>query len=292
MPKKKVLVIGSTGMLGHQVVNHLEKFNDLIVDDISYRNKLRKSTIIVDAMDKQVLKEAIVQLKPNFIINCVGILIKGSIDMGASIYLNAYLPHQLKEISKTINAKLIHISTDCVFSGKDGQYIETDYRDGIGTYAQTKILGELIDEHNLTLRTSIIGPELKRNGEGLFHWFMNQSSNISGYTKAIWSGVTTLELAKFIKWSIDNDITGLYHVTNNSSIDKFSLLELFKKYTKKDVHIEPDDKVSIDKSFVDTRLLRDFEIPSYDQMISDLVEFIIKNKSLYSHYEVGDFDRE
>ena len=291
MPKK-LLVIGSTGMLGHQVVNYLEKFDDLIVNDISYRKKLRKSTIIVDAMDKQVLKEAIVQLKPNFIINCVGILIKGSIDMGASIYLNAYLPHQLKEISKTINAKLIHISTDCVFSGKDGQYIETDYRDGIGTYAQTKILGELIDEHNLTLRTSIIGPELKRNGEGLFHWFMNQSSNISGYTKAIWSGVTTLELAKFIKWSIDNDITGLYHVTNNSSIDKFSLLELFKKYTKKDVHIEPDDKVSIDKSFVDTRLLRDFEIPSYDQMISDLVEFIIKNKSLYSHYEVGDFDRE
>jgi len=292
MSKNKVLVLGSTGMLGHQVVNYLEKFDDLIVDDISYRNKLRKNTMIVDAMDKQALEEAIVQLKPNFIINCIGVLIKGSVDTGASIYLNAYLPHQLKGISKTINAKLINISTDCVFSGKDGQYIEADLRDGKGTYAQTKILGEVIDEDNLTLRTSIIGPELKRDGEGLFHWFMNQTGAISGYTKAIWSGVTTLELAKFIKWSIDNNITGIYHVTNNSSIDKFSLLKLFKKYTKKNVHIEPYDKVNIDKSFVDTRLLRDYEIPSYDQMISDLVDYIFKNKSLYSHYKVGKFERE
>ena len=89
MPKNKVLVLGSTGMLGHQVVNYLEKFDDLIVDDISYRNKLRKNTMIVDAMDKQALEEAIVQLKPNFIINCIGVLIKGSVDTGASIYLNA-----------------------------------------------------------------------------------------------------------------------------------------------------------------------------------------------------------
>jgi len=292
MSKNKVLVLGSTGMLGHQVVNYLEKFDDLIVEDISYRNKLRRNTIIIDAMNRHALEQAIVQLRPNFIINCIGVLIKGSVDIGASIYLNSYLPHQLKEISKTINAKLIHISTDCVFSGKDGQYVETDFRDGKGTYAQTKILGEVVDENNLTLRTSIIGPELKSNGEGLFHWFMNQSGTVSGYTKAIWSGVTTLELSKFIKWSIDNDITGIYHVTNNSSIDKFSLLKLFKKHTKKDVHIKPVDEVNIDKSFVDTRLLTDYEIPSYDLMISDMVDSIINNKSLYSQYKVGAFDKE
>ncbi|MDB9933941.1 sugar nucleotide-binding protein, partial [Candidatus Thioglobus sp.] len=176
--KKKVLVLGSTGMLGHQVVNYLKDFGDFIIDDISYRNKLRKSTIILDAMDKSSLERAIVKLKPDFIINCIGILVNGSQNKERAIYLNAYLPHQLKTIAKNINSKLIHISTDCVFSGLKGQYIEADPRDGQDVYSQTKILGEVIDDTNLTLRTSIIGPELKNNGEGLFHWFMNQSGNI------------------------------------------------------------------------------------------------------------------
>ena len=113
--KKKILVLGSTGMLGHQVLKHLNDFDELIVDDISYRNKLRKNTIIVDAMDKTALKVAIIKLKPNFIINCIGVLVNGSQNQEKAVYLNAYLPHQLKEISKNINAKLIHISTDCVF---------------------------------------------------------------------------------------------------------------------------------------------------------------------------------
>ena len=234
--KKKVLVLGSTGMLGHQVVNYLKDFGDFIIDDFSYRNKLRKSTIILDAMDKSSLERAILKLKPDFIINCIGILVNGSQNKERAIYLNAYLPHQLKTIAKNINSKLIHISTDCVFSGLKGQYIETDPRDGQDVYSQTKILGEVIDDTNLTLRTSIIGPELKNYGEGLFHWFMNQSDDISGYTKTIWSGVTTIELAKTIKWSIDNHIAGLYHVTNNSSISKHDLLKLFQKYTQKKIH--------------------------------------------------------
>ena len=290
--KKKILVLGSTGMLGHQVVNYLKDFDEFIVDDISYRNNLREGTIIVNAMDKSVLKGIIVQLKPDFIINCIGILVNGSQDAGRAIYLNAYLPYQLREVAKSINSKLIHISTDCVFSGSKGQYIESDFRDGQGVYAQTKILGEIIDDSNLTLRTSIIGPELKSNGEGLFHWFMNQSDGISGFTKAIWSGVTTIELAKTIKWAIDNHITGLYHVTNNSSISKYELLQLFQKHTKKDISIKPFDGKDVDKSFIDTRLLIDYKIPSYDQMISDMVALIADNGSLYSQYKVGNFDQE
>jgi dTDP-4-dehydrorhamnose reductase len=290
--KKKVLVLGSTGMLGHQVVNYLKYFNELIVNDISYRNKLRKDTIIINAMDKASLEGVIIKLKPDFIINCIGVLIKGSHNEEEAIYLNSYLPHQLKRLAKNINSKLIHISTDCVFSGGSGQYVETDPRDGQGIYSQTKILGEIIDETNLTLRTSIIGPELKGNGEGLFHWFMNQSGDVSGYTKAIWSGVTTIELAKAVKWSMDNNVTGLYHVTNNSSISKYSLLQLFKKYINKDVCIKPFSGKDIDKSFIDTRLLMDYKIPSYEKMVSDMMDLIMSNRLLYSQYKVEYFDKK
>jgi len=284
--KKKILVLGSTGMLGHQVVKYLNDFDEFIVDDISYRNKLRKNTIIVDAMDKTALKVAIIKLKPNFIINCIGVLVNGSQNQEKAVYLNAYLPHQLKEISKNINAKLIHISTDCVFSGSKGQYIETDSRDGQGVYSQTKILGEIIDDTNLTLRTSIIGPELKNNGEGLFHWFMNQSGSISGYTKSIWSGVTSIELAKAIKWSIDNNTTGLYHITNNKSISKYELLKLFQKYTNKEINIGLIDGNNINKSILDSRKIINYHIPSYEKMVKEMTENMKSNFSLYPYNNI------
>jgi len=138
----------------------------------------------------------------------------------------------------------------------------------------------------LTLRTSIVGAELKDNGEGIFHWFMGQQGDISGFTKAIWSGVTTIELAKAVKWSIDNNITGLYHITNNSSITKYELLKLFQKYTKKDIDIKPVDGKNVDKSFIDTRLLMKYQIPPYEQMISDMVKDLTNNKSLYHNYNI------
>ena len=290
--KKKVLILGSTGMLGHQVVNYFLKFDDYDVTDIAFRSKLRDKTIISDVTDKAAFEKVVTELSPDFIVNCIGVLIHGSDNVENAIYLNAYLPYQLKQISKNIDAKLIHISTDCVFSGDKGGYIESDIKDGKGVYSQTKILGEIEDDSNLTLRTSIIGPELKDNGEGLFHWFMNQQSDISGFTKAIWSGVTTIELAKVIKWAIDNSITGLYHVTNNSSISKYELLKLFHKYAKKDIDIKPVNGKNVDKSLIDTRLLMDYKIPSYDQMISDMVSLIANNKSLYSQYKAGIFDKE
>ena len=290
--KKKVLVLGSTGMLGHQVVSYFLNFDDYDVIDIAFRSKLREKTIVSDVTNKTTFEKVVTELRPDFIVNCIGILIHGSSNVENAIYLNAYLPHQLKKISKNIGAKLIHISTDCVFSGNKGGYIESDVKDGKGVYSQTKILGEIEDDANLTLRTSIIGPELKDNGEGLFHWFMNQQSDIFGFTKAIWSGVTTIELAKAVKWSIDHHITGLYHVTNNSSISKHDLLQLFQKYTKKDIFINQVDGKNVDKSFIDTRLLMDYEIPSYERMVSDMIDLITNNRTLYSQYKVGNFDKE
>jgi len=279
-------------MLGHQVVNYFLNFDNYDVIDIAFRSKLREKTIVSDVTSKITFEKVVTELKPDFIVNCIGILIHGSSNVENAIYLNAYLPHQLKKISKNIGAKLIHISTDCVFSGDKGGYIETDVKDGKGVYSQTKKLGEIEDDANLTLRTSIIGPELKDNGEGIFHWFMGQSGDITGFTKAIWSGVTTIELAKAVKWSIDHHITGLYHVTNNSSISKCDLLKLFQKYTKKDINIKSSSGKDVNKSFIDTRLLMDYEIPSYDQMISDMVSLIANNRPLYSQYKVGIFDKE
>jgi dTDP-4-dehydrorhamnose reductase len=284
--KKKILVLGSTGMLGHQVVNYFLEFNDYEVLDISFRQKLREETIILDVTNKELLERTIIEIKPDYIVNCIGILINGSRDISNTIYINSYLPHLLANICNKINSKLIHISTDCVFSGLKGKYIESDERDGKDTYAKTKALGEVIDDTNITLRTSIIGLELKTNGEGLFHWFMNQEGTINGFTKAIWSGVTTLELAKAIKWSIENEITGLYHITNNESINKYDLLNLFKKYTKKEIIINKVDGKEVNKSFIDTRCEIIYEIASYEVMVKDMIE-LMKNNDLYKQYKIG-----
>ena len=284
----KVLVLGSTGMIGHQVFNYL-KFNSVFeLYNISFRKKLQHDSILLDARSEDTFMKCIESISPNYIINCIGILINSSnSDPEDAIFLNSYLPHRLSKLADVINAKLIHISTDCVFSGEKGtSYIETDEKDGKDVYAKTKGIGEVISDKHLTLRTSVVGPELKSDGEELFHWFMSQSGSISGYTKAIWSGVTTLELAKAILWSIENKITGLYHITNNDSICKYDLLKLFKKYTGKEIDILPIDGKEVDKSFIDTRKLIDYKIPSYEQMVVEMTNLIRSNKVLYSQYTV------
>ena len=292
--KDKVLVLGSAGLIGHQVYNYLKDSDNYELHNISYQNKIQDDTVLLDARNEQVFIDKITSISPKYIVNCIGILIDGSnADPENSIFLNSYMPHRLTRLADKINAKLIHISTDCVFSGdKKEPYIETDEKDGRGVYAKTKGLGEVVSDKHLTLRTSVVGPELKNDGEELFHWFMGQSGEVLGYTKSVWSGVTTIELAKAVKWSIDHHITGLYHVTNNSSISKYDLLQLFQKYTKKDINIKPFSGKDANKSFIDTRLLMDYKIPSYDQMISDMVSLIANNRPLYSQYKVGIFDKE
>ena len=282
----KVLVLGSTGMLGHQVVMHLEKYDKFEIFNFAHKNLLNKKTKILDVTDKVNLKAQIYSINPDFVINCIGLLVNASHDISRAKYLNAVLPHELKKICSRTNSKLIHISTDCVFSGKKGLYKEDDLRDGKGTYAKTKILGELIDDNNLTIRTSIIGPEIKSSGEGLFDWFMRQDGEVQGYKNSIWSGVTTLELAKAIKWAIENNINGIYHITNNLIINKYELLNLFKKYTKKNIEITPFDNKKVDKSFIDTRRLINYKIPSYEQMVSEMIEEIKINMNFYSRYNM------
>ena len=284
--KIKVLILGSTGLIGHQVFNYLNKINKYELFNISFRTKLNDQTIICDARNNDKFVNAIKSISPDIIINCIGILIKeANLNPENAIYLNAYMPHMLMKLSDEINSKLIHISTDCVFSGeKTTPYKELDFKDGKDTYAKTKGLGEIINDKHLTLRTSVIGPELKSNGEELFHWFMNQKGEINGFTKAIWSGVTTLVLAKAVNWAIESNVTGLYHITNNNSIDKYSLLQLIKHSIGKDIIINPFDGKEIYKNFIDTREELSFEIPSYKEMISEMVEMILINRKLYKQY--------
>ncbi|MDA9039815.1 SDR family oxidoreductase [Gammaproteobacteria bacterium] len=283
--KKRILVLGSTGLIGHQVFNYLQCNGQYELYNFAYRKPLQNDTVILDARNEEKYLKKIGDIAPDFIVNCVGILINGAnINPENAIFLNAYMPHRLARLADEINAKLIHISTDCVFSGNKGTpYIETDAKDGFGIYAKTKALGEVISEDHLTLRTSVVGPELKNDGEELFHWFMNQHGSIEGYTKAIWSGVTTIELAKAVKWAIDQNITGLYHVTNNTSISKFELLKLFKKYTQKEIDINSTDGKAVDKSLLDTRGEINYQIPSYEIMVSEMVESMKSNASLYPY---------
>ena len=147
-------------------------------------------------------------------------------------------------------------------------------------------MGEIINDRHLTLRTSVIGPELKEDGNELFNWFMAQEGEIYGYRQAFWSGVSSLELAKVVKWAIDNDIKGLYHVTNGKPISKYELLSLMKTHTQSKVTIKPTDDYKVDKSFVDSRQEINFRIPSYDEMVFNMIQFIQSNSKLYPQYDL------
>ena len=284
--KLKVLVLGSYGLIGHQVYNYLESTKKFSLFDISYKNKLNNTTILCDIKDEVSFNIITKNISPDIIINCIGILItESNKNPENAIFVNSFIPHRLRRLSDSLNCKLIHMSTDCVFSGKKGTpYVENDLKDGIDLYAKSKGLGEIIDNHHLTIRTSVVGPEIKNGGEELFHWFMNQNDKIYGYLNSIWSGVSSLELAKAVNWAINNKITGLYHITNNDSINKNQLLNLFKKYSKKNIKIIPYDSKKINKSFVDTRKEINYTIPSYDIMIKELLDYIMSNKKLYHQY--------
>lgn len=283
--KHRVLILGSSGMLGHQLFYYLKDNSDFELFDISKKNKIRNETELIDVSD-QFFEKYIKEIKPHYIINCIGLLVRESnSDYENAIKINSLLPHKIVRIAKDIGSTLVHLSTDCVFSGKKGNYEENDLRDGQDFYALSKILGEINDPNHLTLRTSIIGPEIRKKGEGLFHWFMAQENTIYGYKNVIWSGVTTYELAKIIKWSIDHRLVGLYHITNNSSINKFQLLTLFQKHTNKQIKIIPyEDRVS-DKSLLNTKKNLNYQIPSYENMVRDMIK-IIKDKKLYYHYKI------
>ncbi|MFS3010460.1 SDR family oxidoreductase [Bacteroides thetaiotaomicron] len=285
MIKKKVLLFGATGMAGHIAYYYLQSTERYELINVVYRTKLVKDSIVVDVTDKNAVTKLVEEVRPDLIINCIGVLIKGSKEHpDNAIFINAYFPHLLKKLSDKIGAKLIHISTDCVFSGKRGNYTESDFRDADDIYGRSKALGEIINDKDLTIRTSIIGPELKTNGEGLFHWFMHQTGQVNGFKTAIWGGVTTLELAKAIDNAIVQEQTGLIQLSNGIGITKYDLLNLFKKiWHRSNVNILPYDGNGIDKSIAKSDKFA-YEVPCYEVMLLEQYEWMRKNDKLYSQY--------
>lgn len=284
---KKIMILGSAGMLGHMVYQYLIETNKFQIVDTSFPTKANHNSYLLDVTNKLAVESYIKTEKPDVVVNCIGILINASqIDPSNAIYLNSYFPHQLSKLLQETGGKLIHISTDCVFSGKKGEYSESDFRDADDTYGRSKALGEVINDHDLTLRTSIIGPDLKENGEGLFQWFMKQSGEINGFTQTFWGGVTTLELAIAIESAINQGITGLVHITNGSKISKYDLISLFKEVWKVDrILINAVEGKHSDKSLKCSRSDFQYLVPSYKEMILSQREFMNSHLNLYDQYQ-------
>lgn len=280
----KYLVLGAGGMAGHMISHYLiecgETVEGLAVTDLPYCK-----THVMDVTDFPALKKLITNGKYDYIINCIGLLNQtAENNVAAAILINSYLPHYLATITKEMDTRIIHMSTDCVFSGKRGQYTEQDFPDGETYYDRTKALGELNDNKNLTFRNSIIGPDINENGIGLMNWFMKQTGTISGYSKSIWTGVTTLTLAKAMHRASQIKLTGLYNLVNNDSINKYEMLNLFNKYSGKALVINEIDGINHDKSLHRTRTDFDFIVPSYEQQIKEVFDWVNSHKELYPHY--------
>ena len=191
----------------------------------------------------------------------------------------------LADCCDKVGAKLIHISTDCVFSGKKGDYIESDVADEVSAYGRTKLLGEVTHGNHLTIRTSIIGPELKSDGIGLFHWFMYQQGQVSGYAHVMWSGVTTIELAKAIDFAAKQDISGLLFLSNNTKISKYDLLGMFNKAFRNPLlKINRENTIQSDKSFLCTRDDFVYNVPDYQTMVELMKKWMFDHKNWYQQY--------
>lgn len=285
LKKRCVLILGAAGMLGHKLCQlYKDKFDIYYTVRAKFEEYERYGIFDRDRMIENVdilnfdkTSGIIKEVNPEVLINCIGIIkqLKEAKDPILSIKINSLLPHQLANTCQEIKARFFHISTDCVFNGKKGMYTEGDPSNPEDIYGRTKFLGEVNRPGCLTLRTSIIGRELS-TASGLVEWFLsNKGKKVRGFTKAIYSGFTTIALADIIKNIIMNfpDLSGLYQVSSEP-IDKFSLLNLVKSKFKLDIEIEPETQTSIDRS-LDSSLFRKiagFTPPSWDAMIEEMAQ--------------------
>lgn len=272
-------------MLGHTLVNILEKDSSLDVYNLVRGIKINEKSIKCDVLEIRELKNKIDDLNLDIIINCIGILREESDqNFDKAIYINSFLPQWLLNYCTKKNIKFFHVSTDCVFDGLEGSYTEKSIPNAKDKYGKTKSLGEFDSRKHLCIRTSIIGPELKENGKGLLHWLFNQKGKILGYKNVFWSGITTLELAKAIHFSIENNISGLWNVTNGESISKFDLLKIIiKTFSINKLKLEPNtDKIS-DKSLKSIREIN-YIVPTYNLMLKELYNYYNNNRDLYNYH--------
>jgi len=281
----RIIIFGASGMLGHnlfEIFSEIDQFETFGVlrKNVStdfFKKNLKRIKQISDANKIDEISKLLKEVSPKVVINCIG-LIKQKDNLQSiadSIQLNSLFPHLLYKASQDVGAKLIHFSTDCVFSGKRGSYKEKDEPDAIDIYGLSKRLGEINSEGALTLRTSIIGHEIKSH-VSLVDWFLKQENSIKGYKEAIFSGLTTIEVAKVLHQIILNnfDLSGVYHLSVNP-ISKYELLKLVAKTYKKNIEIFEDNEVKIDRSLDSSKFsaITGYNPPSWDILIKDLNNF-------------------
>ncbi len=260
----KVLIIGASGMIGSTVLRVLSENNDWsvagTVRDQSVARFFSKSIAEklianIDVNQHDSLVGALNDFRPDVVINCAGLTKHKpeADDPLQALPINALMPHRLADLCKLLGARLIHISTDCVFSGEKGDYEEEDFADARDVYGKAKALGEVTDSHSITLRTSTIGHELQSQ-YGLLDWFLAQQEQCKGYTRAIFSGLPTVVFAQIIRDVVipDTSLSGLYHVAAEP-VAKYDLLKMIADCYGKEINIIPDDSFIIDRSLNGTR---------------------------------------
>lgn len=264
MIKHKILVLGASGMLGNAVLRYfaLNTTHEVVGSIRSERTKKRlpaeiqKFSIMGGSVDEpDTLIRLFDEAEPTIVINCVGLIkqIEDAKNPLTAIPINSILPHRLAKLCSLVGSRLVHLSTDCVFSGAKGMYVETDMPDASDVYGRTKLLGEVDYPNAITLRTSIIGHELG-GANSLIGWFLAQTGTVKGFNRAVFSGFPTVEIARIISEHVipNPELHGLYHLSADP-IDKATLLRLVAKAYSKDIEIQDDDRLVIDRSLDSTR---------------------------------------
>lgn len=273
---QRVVVLGSRGMAGHMILRYLSRLRSYEVIGLA---RIQDTPFVdrqVDVENLGQLADALKAVQPTVVVNCVGVLnTAADDDPGRAILLNSYLPHWLAQMGDELGFRLIHLSTDCVFSGTSGQYTEASEPDGTTLYARTKALGEVSSSHHLTFRTSIVGPELKQNGSGLLEWFLRQTGPVAGYASVLWTGVTTLELAKAVHAAIEENLSGLYHLVPDRPISKYDLLrEIARAFDLRGVQVMPQGSPRYQRTLVCTRTDFSFHVHDYGTMLDELAKAV------------------
>jgi dTDP-4-dehydrorhamnose reductase len=278
----RIIILGGDGMLGHRLFATLRNNHDARVTLHRPLTDYREFALFdaqnayagVDLRALPQLMTVFADFRPEVVVNCAGLIKQRdeARDPIANIEINALLPHRLAQLCRMTGARLIQISTDCVFSGRRGMYGTGDLADADDLYGRAKLLGEVSAAPSLTLRTSMIGRELARK-HGLLEWFLAQEGAVPGYRRAVFSGLTTAELSRVIKAIIERhqSVHGLYHVASQP-IDKFTLLHLIRERFGKQIEIVPDTTVVIDRSLDGSEFCRQFgyEPPAWTEMVAEL----------------------
>lgn len=285
MPRPRILVLGGAGMLGHKLWQlYRDRFDTYVTVRSSLRSYARDGLFDsartiegVDANDFDAITRAIATTRPDAIINAIGVIkqLPGAHDPILTLQVNALLPHRLAQLASACGVRFVHISTDCVFSGRKGNYTEADASDAEDLYGRTKYLGEVVENGALTLRTSIIGRELSTRN-GLVEWFLsNRHGRVRGYTDARFSGLTTAALAEILAGILEHHpaLNGLYHLSSEP-IAKYELLCRLRDAFATGTAVEPDATVKIDRTLDSTKLMAvlDRRPPTWDEMIRAMAE--------------------